>query len=90
MLSKSVRGGADGRVAFRLSKISSVSLRITRGERVVQSRSFGNVGYGRRTFAWYDVPKRPGVYTVTLNATDLAGNDGSATAAVRVLRRKRS
>ena len=59
VLSKSVRGGADGRVAFRLSKISSVSLRITRGERVVQSRSFGNVGYGRRTFAWYDVPSAP-------------------------------
>jgi hypothetical protein len=90
VLSKQVRGGADGRVAFRLSKISNVSLRITRGERVVESRSFGTVGYGRRTFAWYDVPRRPGIYTVTLNATDLAGNDGSASAPVRVLKRKRS
>jgi hypothetical protein len=89
VVSRRVRGGADGRVKFRLSKISNVSLRITRGERVVQSRDFGRVGYGRRSFAWYDVPRRRGSYNVTLRATDLAGNSGSTTEQVEVLKPKR-
>ena len=86
---RTLRGGKPGRVRFELSKISNVTLRITRGEQVVESRPFGAVGYGKRTFGW-DVPRRAGTYTVQLSATDLAGNDGSAAATVEVLKpRKR-
>jgi hypothetical protein len=85
---RTLRGGRPGRVAFRLSKISSVGLRITRGDSVVEARPFGTVGYGRRTFGW-DVPRRAGEYTVELTATDLAGNTSADTATVRVLRPKR-
>jgi D-glucuronyl C5-epimerase C-terminus len=86
---RTLRGGRDGRVRFTLSKISSVSLRITRGDSVVEARPFGNVGYGSRSFAWDDVPRRAGEYTVELSATDLTGNTASDVATVRVLRPKR-
>jgi hypothetical protein len=80
-----LRGGRYGRVRFELSKISSVSLRILRGDSVVESRPFGTVAYGKRTFGW-DVPRRPGAYTVELSARDLAGNAASTTATVEVVR----
>ncbi|MGH2949504.1 MAG: D-glucuronyl C5-epimerase family protein, partial [Solirubrobacteraceae bacterium] len=83
-----LRGGRPGRVRFELSKISSVSLRITRGDSVVEARPFGNVGYGERSFGW-DVPRRRGEYEVELTATDLAGNTASDVATVRVLKPKR-
>jgi hypothetical protein len=86
---RKLRGGSYGRVRFELSKLSSVSLTITRGSRVVESRAFGTVGYGKRTFGW-DVPRRRGRYTVELRATDPAGNVASDTATVRVLRAKRA
>jgi D-glucuronyl C5-epimerase C-terminus len=83
-----LRGGRPGRVAFELSKISTVTLTITRGSRVVESRPFGAVGYGKRTFGW-DVPRRRGDYTVQLAVRDLAGNDATARAVVTVLKPKR-
>jgi hypothetical protein len=75
-------------VAFELSKISTVSLKITRGTKVVEARPFGVVGYGKRTFGW-DVPRRRGAYTVELAVRDLAGNPASARAVVTVLKPKR-
>jgi D-glucuronyl C5-epimerase C-terminus len=83
-----LRGGKPGRVAFELSKISSVSLLITRGTQVVEERPFGVIGYGRRTFGW-DVPRRRGAYTVELAVRDLVGNPASASAVVTVLKPKR-
>jgi hypothetical protein len=83
-----LRGGKPGRVAFELSKISNVSLRITRGTKVVEERPFGVVGYGRRTFGW-EVPRRRGDYTVELSVRDLVGNPASASAVVTVLKPKR-
>jgi hypothetical protein len=56
---------------FRLSKMSKVGLTIRRGARVVESTS-ATFPYGVQSFA---VPKlSAGAYTVTLTATDLAGN----------------
>lgn len=86
---RELRGGRPGRVRFSLSKVSSVDLRITRGDAVVEERPFGTVGFGERTFGW-DVPRRPGAYTVELTATDLAGNVAGATTTVEVLRPKRN
>jgi len=83
-----LRGGRYGRVPFELSKISTITLQITRGARMVEARPFGAVGYGRRTFGW-QVPRRKGNYTVTLTAIDLAGNATSDTTTVRVLKPKR-
>jgi hypothetical protein len=54
----------------------------------VESRPFGVVGYGKRTFGW-DVPRRRGDYTVQLDVRDLAGNPASAQAVVTVLKAKR-
>jgi hypothetical protein len=87
LYSKRLRGGRHGRVRFDLSKVSTVTLQITRGARTVEARPFGSVGYGKRTFGW-QVPRRKGTYTVVLRATDLAGNTGSATTTVRVLKPK--
>jgi hypothetical protein len=85
-----LRGGRAGRVRFTLSKISSVDLRITRGEKVVEARPFGLVGYGSRSFGW-DVPRRAGTYTVQLTARDLTGHLASDVDAVTVVKpRKRS
>jgi hypothetical protein len=86
--SRTLRGGRYGRVRFELSKISSVRLTITRAGRIVESRPFGAVGYGRRTFGW-QVPRRRGTYDVQLAATDLAGNSTSAATTVRVLKPKK-
>jgi hypothetical protein len=83
-----LRGGKPGRVGFELSKISSLSLRILRGSKVVEARPFGVIGYGKRTFGW-DVPRRRGDYTVELTARDLAGNPATARAVVEVLKPKR-
>ena len=85
---KRLRGGKPGRVSFELSKISNVTLKITRGTKVVESRPFGTVGYGKRTFGW-DVPRRRGDYTVRLDVRDLAGNAASAQGVVTVLKPKR-
>jgi D-glucuronyl C5-epimerase C-terminus len=83
--SKRLRGGRYGRVRFELSKISNVTLTITRNGKVVESRPFGAVGYGKRTFGW-QVPRRGGTYDVELSATDLAGNAASDATTVRVLK----
>jgi hypothetical protein len=88
LYSKRLRGSRYGRVRFDLSKVSNVTLEITRGERTVEARPFGAVGYGKRTFGWR-VPRRAGTYTVVLRATDLAGNSSAATTTVRVLKPKK-
>ena len=73
---------------FELSKVSTVTLQITRGARTVETRPFGSVGYGKRTFGW-QVPRKAGTYTVVLTARDLAGNATSDTTTVRVLKPKK-
>jgi hypothetical protein len=47
----------------------------------------GVVGRGTRSVKWA-VPRKPGVYTVALAATDLAGNAGTAAGTVEVLKPK--
>ena len=73
-----IRGGKAGTLAFTLSKISRTSVSVTApdGKRVL-SVAAGTVGRGTRTVAWTP-PRKPGIYTVRVDATDLAGNAGSA------------
>ena len=62
------RAGRPLRVRFRLSKISRVSIRITRGGRLaLYSRQ--TLGYGRRAFSFR--PRAGGRYGIRLEAADL-------------------
>ena len=89
LASRRVRGGAYGKLKMSLDKISGVTLRITRGEKLVHTRFVGSLSRGSHTLGW-QVPRRAGIYTVTLAARDLAGNPGSVTGDVEVLKpRKR-
>jgi hypothetical protein len=84
-----VRGGRATTLKFSLSKISRTSLSVTApdGKRVL-AVSAGTVGRGTRTVGWTP-PRKPGLYTVRIDATDLAGNAGSVEGAVEVLKPKR-
>ena len=84
-----VRGGAATKLKFSLSKISRASISVTApGGRRVLSVAAGTVGRGTRTVAWRP-PRKPGVYTVRIDATDLAGNAANIEEPVEVLRPKR-
>jgi D-glucuronyl C5-epimerase C-terminus len=72
-----------GNLRFQLSKISRVTLTVTRGTKLVSTLALGTIGHGRRTVAWR-APKQTGDYTVSVSATDLAGNLGSATGTIQV------
>jgi hypothetical protein len=85
-----LRGGEAGTLRFTLSKISRTTVSVTapNGSRVL-SVAAGTVGRGTRTVAWTP-PRKPGIYTVRVDATDLAGNAGSVEGQVEVLKpRKR-
>ena len=84
-----VRGGKATTLRFSLSKISRTSVSVTApdGKRVL-SASAGTVGRGTRTVGWR-APRKPGAYTVRIDATDLAGNAASIEKPVEVLRPKR-
>ncbi len=79
-----LRAGRTAALRFRLSKISTVWVRVTRGDRVVLSRS-AVLSYGRRA-QWLRVPRRRGTYDVTFVSTDLAGNRGVLETTVDVVR----
>ncbi len=86
-----IRGGKAGTLSFSLSKISRTSVSVTApdGKRVL-SVAAGTVGRGTRTVAWTP-PRKPGIYTVRIDATDLAGNAGGTEGQVEVLKpRKRT
>ena len=79
-----LRAGRSGALRFRLSKISTVWVRVTRGDTVALSRS-AVMSYGRKAQS-LTVPRRRGRYDVTFVATDLAGNRGVLETTVEVVR----
>jgi D-glucuronyl C5-epimerase-like protein len=84
-----LRGGKAGSLKFTLSKISRTSVSVTAPDgRLVLSVAAGTVGRGTRTVAWTP-PRKPGIYTVRIDATDLAGNAASIEGPVEVLRPKK-
>jgi len=83
-LSRRGRAHRTTRLRFRLSKISQVVLTVTRDGRMVLRRT-ALVRHGPHYFTW--VPARAGSYTLQVSATDLAGNQGSATGPLVVARR---
>jgi D-glucuronyl C5-epimerase C-terminus len=84
-----VRGGTTRSLRFALSKISRTSVRVLAPDgKTALAGAGGVVGRGTRTIAW-KVPRKPGEYTLHVDATDLAGNAASAEAPVEVLPPKR-
>jgi hypothetical protein len=83
-----LRGGTEGRLRLRLSKISRVGLRVKRGGRVVSIRPAVVVAHGTPFLRW-PVPRTAGDYDVELTAVDLAGNVSTAAGTVEVLKPKK-
>ena len=84
-----MRGGKPTNLAFTLSKISRTAVTVTAPDgKTVLSVSAGVVGRGTRTVSW-TVPRKKGIYTVRIAATDLAGNEASVEDTVEVLKPKR-
>ena len=83
VLPRTLRAHRTGSLRFKLSKISRVSVRVTRGTDMVASRDPGILGRGTRSLPWL-APRRPGTYNVTVTATDLAGNQATAAGEVKV------
>jgi hypothetical protein len=72
LLSRLVPRGAQAGVQMSLSKISTVQLTVRQAGRIVW-RNSATVERGRPRLLWV-TPARGGSYSVTLTATDLAGN----------------
>ena len=90
VLTSSLRAGASGALHFGLSKRSLVSLRVEHRGRVLVSRRLGSLPHGRRHVSLSPPRRRRGAYAITLTATDLAGNRGTASGEVRILPPRRS
>lgn len=73
------------RIRFRLSKVSRVSVQVSRGGRLVFSRRVINLPYGVRSFTW--VPRDPGRYSVRIEAADLRNHHTVRQTSVTVRRR---
>ena len=76
LVTTTLRGGTDGKLRLRLSKISRVGLRVERAGKVVSVRPAVVVGHGTPSLRW-PVPRKAGEYDVRLTAVDLAGNVNS-------------
>ena len=72
LLSKTLPGGARAGVQFSLSKISTVHMTVRQGSRVVWTNS-ATLERGKPRMLWV-TPTGGGTFTVSLSATDLAGN----------------
>ncbi len=67
-------------VQLSLSKISTVSLTVRQGSHVVW-RNSATVAHGKPRLLWL-TPAKAGSYSITLTATDLAGNFSTATGTI--------
>ena len=84
LLSTKLQGGTRAGVKVSLSKISTVTLTIHQGGRVLYTTR-ATVSAGRPRLLW-PTPAKGGAFTVTLTASDLAGNFSTATGALTVSR----
>ncbi|HEY2201979.1 MAG TPA: D-glucuronyl C5-epimerase family protein [Solirubrobacteraceae bacterium] len=86
LLTSTLRGGTRGGVQISLSKVSNVGLTIRRGGNVVWTNR-ATLEHGKPRLLWTAPKNKPGVYSITLTATDLAGNSASAAGTVTVTSR---
>jgi hypothetical protein len=82
LLTKRLRAGARGGVQMSLSKLSTVTMVIRAGTRVVW-RNSATVEGGKPRLLWI-TPRNGGSFTVTLTATDPAGNFATTFGAIDV------
>lgn len=80
LLTRKLPEGVRGGVALSLSKIATVSLTIRQGGRVVWSNS-ALVEHGDPRLLWV-TPRKPGTYSVSVTAVDLAGNTASTSGTI--------
>ncbi len=85
LLTKSLRARTRGGVQISLSKVSTVRMTIHLGKRVVWTNT-ATVERGKPRLLWV-TPTRAGNYSVTLSATDLAGNFATTSGAVALRQR---
>jgi hypothetical protein len=82
LITKTLRGGTRGGVQMSLSKISTVNLTVRQGSHVVWTNS-ATVEGGKPKLLWV-TPSKGGTFSVTLAATDLAGNFATSTGTIVV------
>jgi hypothetical protein len=82
LLTSTLRGGTRAGVQLSLSKISTVRLTVRQGGRVVWTNS-ATVEHGKPKLLWL-TPAGGGSFSVTLTATDLAGNFATASGTILV------
>jgi hypothetical protein len=82
LLSSTLKGGTRAGVQIALSKVSTVSMTIRQGAKVVWSNR-ATVAGGKPRLLWV-TPRQGGVYEVTLSAVDLAGNRESTSGTIAV------
>ena len=82
LLTSTLRGGTRAGVQVSLSKISTVGLTIRQGGRVVW-RNSATVERGKPRLLW-KTPANGGTFSVTIVATDLAGNFATANGTILV------
>jgi hypothetical protein len=76
----------SGKLRFKLSKISRITVKVTRGTTSIATINPGVLGRGTKTLAW-TAPAKAGAYAMSVTATDLAGNTASAAGEVTVQKR---
>jgi hypothetical protein len=84
LISKKLAGGTRAGVQMSLSKISTVSMTVRQGSKVVW-RNSATVERGKPRLLWI-TPSKGGTFSVELTATDLAGNFSTANGTVLVSR----
>ena len=82
LITKSLAGGTRAGVQVSLSKISTVRLSVRKGTRVVWTNS-AYVGRGKPKLLW-PTPAGGGTFSVTVSATDPAGNFATANGTIVV------
>jgi D-glucuronyl C5-epimerase C-terminus len=82
---RAIRAGKAAKLAFSVDKVSRVGVTVLDDTGRTVFATSAVVGHGRRSYTWSQ-PAAPGVYTLRVGATDLAGNRGaSAEAPLRIL-----
>jgi hypothetical protein len=84
LLSRTLHGGTRAGVQLSLNKISTVSMTIRQGSRIVWHNS-ATVESGKPRLLWV-TPSGGGTFSVSLTATDLVGNFSTAAGTIVVAR----
>jgi hypothetical protein len=85
LLTSTLPSSSRAGVQVSLSKISTVKITVRRGSRTVWSNS-ATVEHGRPKLLW-TTPAQTGAYTVTITATDLAGNFSTANGTITLTKK---